>query len=153
MFTLLAGGCVCAYFAAISCEFFSYSDHKDATQLPEPYLNVTSATVGLFGYFDEADADGSCTNYEASFDMDDDDFSAYFITAQFAAIIGPSCAALAWLLNGVEWLWWSNQCTYVLVICLLMLAFSVQGLTFMIYGQKEFWYVLPSWLWLAVVYY
>jgi hypothetical protein len=142
MFIFLAGGCVCAYLAADSCEFFSYTS-KEPDQLPEPFFNVTTSSVGLFGYyFDETD--DSCTHYDNQFihASDNDGWNAYFVTAQFAAVIGPSCAALAWIINLIEWLFWSNQCTYVLVVILLMMGFTIQGLTFMIYGQQEFWYVI-----------
>lgn len=49
-----------------------------------------------------------------------------------------AAAALAWLLNLIEWFFWSHTCTYTLVVVLLLVAFSAQGLTFMIYGQREF---------------
>jgi hypothetical protein len=49
-------------------------------------------------------------------------------------------AALAWIVNLVEWLFWSHTATYLLVILLLVVAFGAQGLTFMIYGQREFCY-------------
>jgi hypothetical protein len=141
MFILLGGGCVCAYFAAVSCEFFHY-ESLQPDLLPEPFYNVTATSVGLLSFTDPA-TNGTCTNYNDLWIQaaQHGDFNPYFITAQFAALIGPCCGAVAWLINLLEWLFWSNQCTYVLAVAALMMAFSIQGLTFLIYGQRQFWYV------------
>ncbi len=129
---------MCAYLAASSCEFFSY-ESKEPESLPGPFLNLTAATVGIFSYFNEDE--NECTNYDEIFTsaLDANDFNAYFVTAQFAAVIGPACAAVAWLINLVEWLFWSNTCTYQLVVLFLIFSFAMQGITFMVYGQTEFW--------------
>ena len=138
-FFLLAGGCICAYLAAMSCEFFAFQSDQPSG-LPGIFVNRTEAEVGIFGYNNK---NGTCTLYDNNFmqAMDEGHFNAYFVTAQFAAVIGPSCAAMAWLINLVEWLFWSNTCTYLMAVAMLICSFGMQGMTFMIYGQREFWYV------------
>jgi hypothetical protein len=42
------------------------------------------------------------------------------------------------MINIMEWLVFSHHSTYLAVVILLLLAFTAQGLTFMIYGQREF---------------
>ena len=86
MFLLLTGGMVCGFLAASSCEFFSYSDAADAESLPGPYMNVTSASVGLFASFDK---NAKCQFYDETLMNADGIFNVYWITAQFSAIIGP----------------------------------------------------------------
>lgn len=86
MFALLAGGCICGFYAAISCEFFSYEDSTDANALPMPYKNQTSASVGIFGSLNEGN---DCKTYQKNFMDATDEFNTYWITAQFSAIVGP----------------------------------------------------------------
>lgn len=135
VFALTAGGCVCSALAALSCEFFSY-ESIDPTMLPPPYTNQANQTVGLFSYYDET---GSCLVYDKNFVYANDDYDIMFVTAQFAALVGPGCAALAWIVNILEWLFWSHPCTYFTAFTLLFVAFVAQGLTFLVYGQNEFW--------------
>jgi len=47
-------------------------------------------------------------------------------------------AAMALIINMVEWFFWSNTFTYIVAIGFLLIAFAGQGLTFMVYGQREF---------------
>lgn len=138
-FFLLAGGCICGYLAAMSCEFVSLQSQRPEL-LPGVFVNRTEADVGIFSYQNDK---GDCTLYQDNFMQAKDagDFNAYFITAQFAAVIGPSCGAMAWLINLIEWLFWSNTCTYLMAVAMLICSFGMQGMTFMIYGQREFWYV------------
>jgi len=88
IFILLLGGCGCSFWAAYSCEFFSYSNAKDPTVFPEPYTSLDSSTVGLFGRVDEEKDE--CIRYENNFfDAKDSDFNSYWLIAQLCALIGP----------------------------------------------------------------
>jgi len=119
----------------MSCEFFSFQSQKPAL-LPGIFVNMTEANVGIFSFQNRSD----CVLYENNFiqAMDSGHVNAYFVTAQFAAVIGPSCGAMAWLINMIEWLFWSNTFTYLMAVLMLIASFGMQGMTFMIYGQREF---------------
>ena len=121
--------------SVLGCEFFWYKS-LDASILPPPYTNQTEGYVGILRYKDE---DGKCQFYDGLF-LQSNDFNNMFVASQFAAVVGPAAAFLALSLNTVEWLCCRLSCTYILAFLLLFLAFSAQALTFLIYGQDEFWY-------------
>lgn len=143
---MTAGGCVCAYFAASTCEFFAYEvpDDGDASSgLIPPFTDQSEGFVGLFGaYAVVNDPSTTCESYPHVWIdaiRNNDDVSVYLVVAQFAAIVGPSLGAAAFLLNLVEWFLWAPNCSYVLSLVLLVGAFCIQGCTFLIYAVDGFW--------------
>lgn len=136
VFLLTAGGCTCAFFAVSTCEFFSYVSNEPS-ELPPPYTNVTAGFVGLLATYDE---DGVCRVYDKIFVnyARESGASAFFITAQFSAVVGPGLGAIAFFLNLLEWFCYSRAWTYFVAVTCLILACCFQGLSFIIYGQREF---------------
>jgi len=114
----------------MSCEFFSF-ESREPELLPPPYFNISSGSVGLFNHFDYEG--GNPTTCDQTYD-----YNIYFKIAQFAAIVGPAGAALAFFFNVMEWCCCKLQLTFFLTFFLLFLGFVGQGMTFMVYGQTEF---------------
>lgn len=144
VFILCAGGVVCSYYALRSCEFFSYKSN-DPTILPGPFYNVPEGYVGLFYHYDYEGGDGAdlttCDQfYDNFFVLQSDEWNLLFKIGQIAAVVGPAGAATAFLLNIMEWCCWQLTWTFFITFFMLFCGFVGQGLTFMIYGQTEFWY-------------
>lgn len=113
MFSLLAGGCVCAFLAATSCEFFSYTDSLEAASLPPPFVNQTFGRVGIFGYIIDEANDDECTTYSETLMEAMGTFNTYWMTAQFSAIVGPC----KWRMSGLDvWIGWTTISHFYLFI-------------------------------------
>ena len=139
VFILTSGAIACSVYAALSCKFYSF--HVDAqTKLPGDFQNVTQGSVGLFTY--DVNGADTCTQYKKQFL--NSSFNLMFIAAQFCAIAAPGLGLLAWLLFCLEWMCCKLYCNCVLAFLFMIGASCAQACTFLVYGQREFWYVRSS---------
>ena len=122
--------------ALLSCEFFWYKS-LDASKLPPPYDENEEGYVGLLSVYDDQN---QCQFYDDLF-LQNNDFNNMFLGAQFAALIGPSAGFLAFLINLLEWVFCIGTFSYFLTFAMLFIAFVAQGLTFLVYGENNFWCV------------
>lgn len=135
IFLLTAGGAACSVMSLLSCEFFSYKS-VDPSVLPLPYTNQTDGFVGILKFYED---DESCQFYDEIL-FQTTEMNIFFMIGQISSLVGPFAAILAFVINLQEWVCCRNSCSYLVAFLMLFLAFVGQGMTFMIYGQKEFWY-------------
>lgn len=141
-------GILSSLYGVISCDFFTLDSPPTSTSFPD-----SISRIGLFSYSTlplQQDSSSllefsaSCTPYDNQFMASD--FSGFFQAAQFAAVIAPCLAAIAILIHAMEWLNCRFFGSFISPIILYLLACLVQGYTFVIYGETDFWYVFTS-LW------
>jgi hypothetical protein len=142
-----------SYKVTQKCDFFTYEVQEESVALlPQPYPTVgATGSVGLFQYSASTDKGATCSKYSHKLldDLtggDDNDgdsgFNILFIIAQFAAPIASITAFLALFVSIIEWCFCSCCCSLALDWSLYLGACFAQGATFLVYGQKEFWYVV-----------
>ena len=123
----------------LSCEFFSYKS-VDPSVLPLPYTNQTDGFVGILKFYEDGNInDESCQFYDEIL-FQTTEMNIFFMIGQISSLVGPFAAIMAFVINLQEWVCCRNSCSYLVAFLMLFLAFVGQGMTFMIYGQKEFWY-------------
>ena len=146
LFVLGAGAITLSAFSFYSCEFFSYQalDGEPWEGLAPPFDDMAMASVGLFRYSAETtDSEGifgeGCMQYE---DWTDVGQQTYFYVAQWCSMIAPAVALLAL----VEILFECCLCrlmgSYSMIRLFFFTAGLLQGCTFFVFGETQFWYVL-----------
>ena len=149
-------GIIMSYKSTQSCQFFEYEIESDSVaRLPYPFNTNVGNTgyVGLYSYTTISDEDGkNCVKYEKQFlelnqrtDRKSDgtseyDFHIMFIVAQICASCAGVSAVCGLILLLLDWCCVRCCCCngdwgFFLGACML------QAGTFLVYGQKEFWYV------------
>jgi len=137
IFLLTAGGAACSVMSLLSCEFFSYKS-VDPSVLPLPYTNQTDGFVGILKFYEDGNInDESCQFYDEIL-FQTTEMNIFFMIGQISSLVGPFAAIMAFVINLQEWVCCRNSCSYLVAFLMLFLAFVGQGMTFMIYGQKEF---------------
>jgi hypothetical protein len=129
------GGIACSIMVALSCEFFKFRA-SDEAEFKEPFENITQAYVGILRYTLEGQG-GECIDYKD--DFLNSKYGEMFQAAQFCAVAAPSFAFVAWMVNLAEMLFCSYMCSFILSCLLFLVACVVQGCTFLVFGQNEFW--------------
>jgi hypothetical protein len=119
---------------ALSCEFFKF-DASDEAEFIMPFENITQAYVGILRY--TLEKGGECVDYKDNFM--ETSFGEMFQAAQFCAVAAPSMAFVAWMVNFADMLFCSFMCSFLLSCLLFLGACIIQGCTFLVYGQTEFW--------------
>jgi hypothetical protein len=134
VFLLGGAGLACSIVVALSCEFFKFDASNEAEFL-EPFENMNQAYVGIFSY--TLESGGKCVDYNENFL--DSQFGEMFQAAQVSAVAAPAMALLALLVTLADMLFCSSMCSFLLSCLLFLGACAIQGCTFLVYGQNEFW--------------
>lgn len=130
-----------------SCEFFSYRtlDGQPWEGLMPPFDSLASASVGLFSYSETVteygielsfSPDGDCIEYENPWETGQSD---YWIIAQWCAVVAPAAGFLAWIQLVLEMVFCRLRCSFLLITLLFLAASGLQGCSFMIFADREFW--------------
>jgi hypothetical protein len=148
---LLAGAAVAfSIIVVFSCEFFSYRslDGQTWDGLMPPFDTLVEASVGLFSYSTSIDddrielsqlmAESSCLEYDDPWDVGQND---YWTIAQYCAMAAPAAGILALSQLLLEMVLCRLRCSFLLVAFLFLTASALQGCTFMIFADREFWCV------------
>jgi len=130
-----------------SCEFFSYRtlDGQPWEGLVSPFDSLTSASVGLFSFSATSNAtdaiqlsilNGECVEYENPWETGQ---SHFWIVAQWCSIAAPVAGFLAWAQLILEMIFCRLRCSFLLITLLLLAASGLQGCTYLIIADREFW--------------
>jgi len=153
VYTMLLAGTAIALsiLVCFSCEFFSYRtlDGQPWVKLPNPFDRLSQASVGLFSFtstvandgIELSITDGNCVEYEEPWEVGRNDF---WVTAQYASIAAPAVGFLASFQMVLEMVFCRLRCSSVLIPILFFAASALQGCTFMIFAEREFWYVCSA---------
>jgi hypothetical protein len=135
-------------FATISCRFFAIHDLPDSADHPLLEGVASDATsLGVFGYSSSTVNDSpidyyvhSCVSYEAQFW--NSPVGPFLVVAQFAAFLAPCVGGIACLVQLVEVACPSTARAFPSFypsVVLFGLGTLLQGTTFVIYGDVNFW--------------
>lgn len=139
---------MCAIAASVllllSCQMFSYEniDGELNDGFGAPFDELSSASVGLYSYSklttnDESTIFGDqCTKYD---DWQSVGRSIYFSVAQIAAIAAPALGFLAWIQVFFDVVCCRLCGGYVLISLLFFVASALQGCTFLVFADSDFW--------------
>jgi hypothetical protein len=130
-----------------SCAFFSYRslDGQPWESLMPPFDSLASASVGLFSYSVTVPSkgielsfltEGGCVAYDNPWKTGQ---NLYWIIAQWCAVIAPAAGFLAWIQLIFEMIFCRLRCSFVLILLLFFAASGLQGCSFMILADREFW--------------
>ena len=141
--TLALAGITLSILTVYSCQFFSYGsiDGEPWGGLTAPFDTLAEASVGLLSYSEQIESTSvftrdSCVDYENLFHMGMNDM---WTVAQYCAIAAPVAGfvALAQLLS--EMCYCRLYCSNVWIPLLFLAACVLQGCTFMLFMDGEFW--------------
>jgi hypothetical protein len=129
-----------------SCDFLRYYTNPgtNPTSLPEPFLGVESARVGLFSWEDRTDAYAEeayedCEPYD---DYDEDlDWNEVFTMTQLVSWLAVILCSVSLLLLTIEFVCIRFRCSKFFQCIFMMFAMLTQALTFAVYEAYDFWYV------------
>jgi hypothetical protein len=144
---LLAGAAVAfSVLVVFSCEFFSYRtlDGQPWEELIPPFDALSSGSVGLFSYstkvaqegIELSFLDGECVEYDNPWETGRTD---YWIIAQWCAVVAPATGFLALFQLILEMIFCRLRCSFLLITLLFLAASGLQGCSFMIFSDREFW--------------
>ena len=129
-----------------SCAFFSYRslDEQPWSKLMPPFDSLASASVGLFSFSATATdeglqlsfLDGQCVEYDNPWTTGQ---SEYWLVAQWCAVVAPVAAFLALMQLVLESLCCRLRCSYLLIAFFFLAASALQGCSFMVFADREFW--------------
>jgi hypothetical protein len=130
-----------------SCEFFSYRslDGQPWEGLMPPFDTLASAGVGLFSYSETVASEGielsflskgGCVEYDSPWETGQ---SQYWTIAQWCAIVAPAAGFLAWIQLILEMIYCRLRCSFFLITLLFLVASGLQGCSFLIFADREFW--------------
>jgi hypothetical protein len=129
-----------------SCEFFTYRslDGQPWEGLMPPFDSLASASVGLFSFsgtvseetIDLSFLDGQCIEYDKPWTTGQSD---YWFIAQWCTIAAPAAGFLAWIQLVLETVWCRLRCSFLLITLLFLAASALQGCSFLIFADREFW--------------
>jgi hypothetical protein len=134
--------------AAFSCAFFSFASTRGTPWigLVPPFDSTIAADLGLFRYritdsTNEAEERSFvCTRYDEFF-RDFKDASQLWIVAQFCQVFAVVLGGMGWMFCVIETTCRHASCPFLLLSVLIFGAFVLQGCTFLIFLETEFWYV------------
>lgn len=146
---ILLLGLAAVFFSIIvvySCEFFSYRtlDGEPWEGLMAPFDTLSSARVGLFSFssavgndsIEVSFLDGECEEYDNPWEAGQSD---YWIIAQWCAVVAPVAGFLAFIQLVWEMILCRLRCSFVLITLLFLAASGLQGCSFMVFADTEFW--------------
>jgi hypothetical protein len=130
-----------------SCEFFSYRslNGEPWEGLVPPFDSLAGASVGLFSYSETIVeesiqstfmTDGSCIEYEDPLDVGQNDL---WRVAQYCSMVAPVAGFLAFAQLILEMIFCRLRGSSLLITLLFFGASGLQGCTFMIFTDREFW--------------
>ena len=142
----LLGICAIAssIFCVYSCQFFSFRtlSGQPWEGLVPPFNTVDSATVGFFAYSVNTQhshkyvfGDG-CIPYA---DWAQVGQNTFFTVSQWCGIFAPVAAILGCIVNFIELCCCTSFATYLVSLFFFLAALLLQGGTFAIFGDNEFW--------------
>ena len=145
LYVLLLG--ICAIGASIlllfSCQMFSYEISEEFKEgLAPPFDQLSSASIGLFSYSEltttEEDAifGDKCIQYN---DWENEGQNVYFSVARIAAIVAPVLGFLAWIQVFFDMICCRLCGSFILISLLFFTASAIQGCTFLVFADSEFW--------------
>ena len=138
VFLVGAAAILCSVYAALSCEFLYYTMKNGASNPQPPFNTLPSSYVGFFGYTGPEHI--KCIKYKDTFFKST--FGQFFQTAMICAVVAPALATLAWFVNLVECCFCKMACSNLVSSMCFQTAMVLQGLTFIVYAERDFWYVL-----------
>jgi hypothetical protein len=110
-----------------------------------PFDTLVQASVGLFSYSTAVIEDGieislmdgsSCIQYDDPWDVGQND---YWNIAQYVSIAAPAAGLLGLVQLLLEMCFCRLRCSFLLIAFLFLAASALQGCTFMIFADREFW--------------
>jgi len=127
-----------------SCQFFSYktTDGELSEGLETPFDQLSSASVGLFSFSELTTTDedaifgDQCVKYD---DWQIAGQNVYFSVAQISAIVAPVLGFLAWIQVFFDMFCCRLCGSFVLISLLFFTASALQGCTFLVFADSEFW--------------
>ena len=138
MFLVGALAILCSVSTTLNCEFLFYTMRNGASNPQPPFDMLPSSYVGLFSYKETPDE--QCIRYMHTFLKST--FGQFFQTAMICAVAAPALATLAWFMNLVEFCFCEMECSNFVASLCFQMAMILQGLTFLVFAQGDFWYVL-----------
>lgn len=143
IFILALAGITFSILVVYSCQFFAYRslDGEPWKDMMPPFDTLAQASVGLFSYSEQTDSVGifdreACIEYSNPFETGQNDL---WTVALYCAIGAPVAGfvALAQLL--LENCFCRLYCSNVWIALLFLAACVLQGCTFMVFADGEFW--------------
>ncbi|KAG7367028.1 hypothetical protein IV203_029698 [Nitzschia inconspicua] len=137
-------GIIISFFAARSCEFFSFVDTDgnppDMAEAP-PFNVALSANVGIFGYeitriANGAGGNGGCVAYEDTFGRQNGYPS--LATAQFCALLAPIFAGIAVFACSIDVCVCNFNGSFMTAALLFVTATALQAATFALLADPAF---------------
>jgi hypothetical protein len=127
-----------------SCDFLRYDTNPgtNPTSLPEPFLGVETARVGLFRWEDRAE-DIAGDSYGDNCEPYDEDleWNAVFTMTQTVSWLAVICCAVSLLVSTIEFVCGRFCCSTFFLCMFMVFAILTQAGTFAIYEAYAFWYV------------
>jgi hypothetical protein len=140
---LALAGITLSILTVYSCQFFSYKslNGEPWDELMSPFDALPEASVGLLSYSEQTKSTpvftrDACIDYENPFQIGQ---IKMWTVAQYCAIGAPGAAFLALTQLLSEMCYCRLRCSNVLISLLFLAASILQGCTFMIFMDSEFW--------------
>ena len=123
---------------------FSYQSTDGGLRdgLDAPFDQLSSASVGLFSFSELTTTDedavfgDQCVKYD---DWQSAGQNVYFSVAQIASICAPVLGFLAWIQVFFDMICCRLCGSFVLTSLLFFTASALQGCTFLVFADSEFW--------------
>jgi hypothetical protein len=141
--TLALAGVTLSILVVYSCQFFSYRslNGEPWEGLMPPFDTLPEASVGLLSYSEQTESTGTfsreaCIDYDNPFHMGQ---THMWTVAQYCAIGAPGAGFLALAQLLLEMCYCRLYCSSVWIPLLFLAASVLQGCSFMIFSDGEFW--------------